>query len=185
MRFKQLVAVGLLTVPSLVIGQEKPEPEYLNVAYVYDGTANKLVSLERQDAKAAAKVKALGFGGIKGSSEVSGLNSPVRFPADQKLVFVFKAPANLDPQSLVEIVRLTPKKDHREILRLQSKGFMGLGGVTREADKADVPFNSAKYSDTSVQVSPLEPLPPGEYAIHQPSNPTLFCFGIDATGPSR
>jgi hypothetical protein len=30
---------------------------------------------------------------------------------------------------------------------LQSKGFMGLGGVKSEADKADVPFNSAKVLD--------------------------------------
>jgi hypothetical protein len=136
-----------MTVPSLILGQERPEPEYLNVAYLYDNTVNKLISLERQQARPAAKVKALGFGGIKGSSEITGIKSPVRFPADQKLVFVFKAPANLDPQSLVEIVRLTPNKDHREILRLQSKGFMGLGGVKSEADKADVPFNSAKVLD--------------------------------------
>ena len=87
--------------------------------------------------------------------------------------------------AFVEIVRLTPNKDHREILRLQSKGFMGLGGVKSEADKADVPFNSAKYSDASVQVSPLDALPPGEYAIHQPSNPILFCFGVDAAGSSH
>jgi len=68
---------------------------------------------------------------------------------------------------------------------LQSKGFMGLGGVKTESDKASVPFNSSKYSDTSVQVTPVESLPPGEYAIHQPSNPTLFCFGIDPVGSSR
>lgn len=183
---KYLAAVaGFMTLPTLIPGQERPEPEYLNVAYLYDSASNKLINLERQNARPAAKPKAFGYGGIKGTSEVSGIKSPVRFPADQQLALVFKAPAGLDPQSLVEIVRLTPQKDHREILRLQSKGFMGLGGVKSEADKADVPFNSSKYSETSVQVSPMEPLPPGEYAIHQPGNPTLFCFGIDPAGSTR
>lgn len=171
--------------PVAVFGQERPEPEYFGVAYLYDGTTNKLINLERQVAKPAAKVKAFGYGGIKSVSEIPGVNSQVRLPADQKLAFVIKAPAGLDPQSLVEIVRLTRQKDHREILQMQSKGLMGLGGVKNEADKANVPFNSSKYSDTSIQVSPVEPLPPGEYAIRRPSSPTLFCFGVDPVGSSR
>jgi hypothetical protein len=162
-----------------------PEPEYLNTAYVYDAASNKLISLERQNSNPAAKSKALGFGGIKATSEVPGLKSPVRFPADQKLVFVFMAPAGLDPQSLVRIVPLTPKKDHREIVRMQSKGVMGMGGVKSEGDKDDIPFNASKYSETSVQVSPAVPLQPGEYAIGQPYSPSLFCFGIDPASSNR
>lgn len=184
MLLKQLLAVASLTIlPNVMLGQDRPEPEYLNVAYAYDSGSNKLINLERENASAAAKVRV--FRGIKGTSEIPGSKSQVRFSADQKLILVFKAPAGLDPQSLVEIVRLTPQKDHREILRLQSKGFMGMGGVKSEADKADVPFSSSKYSDTSIQVSPTEALPAGEYAIHQPGNPTLFCFGIDASVSPR
>jgi hypothetical protein len=96
---KQLVAVvGLVTLPNLIFGQERPEPEYLNVAYVYDSASNKLISLERQNASPAAKVKAFGTGGIKSTFEVPAIKSQVRFPSDQKLAFVFKAPPGLDPQ---------------------------------------------------------------------------------------
>jgi hypothetical protein len=182
-RFPASIAILILSLP--IFGQERPEPEFLNVAYLYDSASNKLIGLERQNAKPAAKAKAFGYGGIKATSEVPGDKSPVRFPSDRKLVFVFRAPPGLDPQSLIEIVRLTSKKDHREVVQMQSKGFLGLGGVKAEGDKADVPFDAGKYSETSLQVSPVEPLAPGEYAIHQPANPTVFCFGIDPTGKSR
>ena len=180
-------AAGWIILPCLILAQEKllPEPEYLGVVYVYDSASGILSNLERQSAKPAAKPKALGYGGIKSTYEVPGVKSQVRFPADQKLVFVFKAAPGLDPQSLIEIVRLTPKKEHREVINIQSKGFMGLGGVKSEGDKANVPFNAGKYSENSLQVSPVEPLWPGEYAIHQPANPTVFCFGIDPAGAAR
>ena len=185
MPIRFLSLIPLLVVAGPVFAQERPEPEFSNVAYVYDSASGKLVNLERENARPAAKPKALGYGGIKSTAEIPGSKSPARFPADRKLVFVFKAPPGVDPQSLVEIVHLTSQKDHREVLRLQSRGFMGLGGVKSEEDKSLVPFEAGKYSDTSVQVSPAEPLAPGEYAIHQPANPTVFCFGIDSPAQSH
>ena len=182
-----MVAIVLLTLPCAIVAQDRalPEPEYLNTPYVYDSASNKLINLERQNASMAAKGKALGFAGAKVTREVPGLKSPVRFPAGQKLVFVFKAPAGLDPQTLVRIVEFTPKKDHREIVQAESSGYMGMGGVHSGGDKGDISFNASKYSETSVQVSPATPLQPGEYAIGQPSSPTQFCFGIDAASSSR
>ena len=42
MRLMQLIAVAGLVFPVLTFGQDKPEPEYLNVAYVYDSAAHAL-----------------------------------------------------------------------------------------------------------------------------------------------
>jgi hypothetical protein len=74
MSLKQFLAIASLTIlPTVIFGQEKPEPEYLNVAYAYDRGSNKLINLERENASPAAKARV--FGGINGISEVPGSKS--------------------------------------------------------------------------------------------------------------
>lgn len=167
---------------SAVFAQEqaRPEPEYSNAFYSYDAASPKLLNLERQRATAKGKAKALGYGGIKMTLDIPGAASPVRFPAGQKLSFVFKASASIDPQTLVEVIRLTVSKDHREIPVLQSRGFLGLGGTRSDVSKDALAFETSKYSEGSAQVSITSPLAPGEYIIRAPSSQTVYCFGVDA-----
>jgi hypothetical protein len=156
-----------------------PEPEYAATVYWLDSAANKLVPLERKQLNAAAKAKAFGFGGIKATMEVTGPKSQVRFPVGQKLEFVVRAPQDLDPQTLAEIVTLTVKKNHRELTYVESKGVFGLKGAKGQGDASNQPFEAVKYGQSSIKITPAAPLNPGEYAIRAPNQAIVFCFGVD------
>lgn len=160
----------------------KPEPEYFGQVYWYDAAANKLNPLQRQKLTLASKTKALGFGGMKAVSQTDGPKSNVRFAAGQGLEFVLQASPTLDPQTLVEIVKFDEKGSHRELTQASSGpifgGYVGKGGV-HQVDKARVPFQVKKYSPTSIEISPAEPLQPGEYGVRSPGGYDVFCFGVD------
>jgi len=160
----------------------KPEPEYFGTIYWYDATANKLNPLQRQKLTLASKTKALGFGGMKAVSQTDGAKSNVRFAAGQGLDFVLQASPTLDPHMLVEIVKFNEKGNHRELTQAESGplygGLIGKGGV-HQVDKSSVAFQVKKYSASSIEISPAEPLGPGEYAVRSPGSADVFCFGID------
>lgn len=156
----------------------KPEPEYVGTVYWCDAAANKLNLLQRQKLNTAAKTRAFGFGGAKGMYQADGPKSNVRFTADQQLEFVFQAPQNVDPQTLIQIVRFVEKKDHRELIQIQAGGLFH-PGVKSEGEKASVAFQAKKYSASSIEISPAEPLQPGEYAVRSPNTLDVYCFGID------
>ena len=181
-----VLAIALFTAGGQCIAaaQEaaKPEPEYFGQVYWYDAAANKLNSLQRQKLTLASKTKALGFGGMKAVSQTDGPKSNVRFTAGQGLAFVLQASPTVDPQTLVEIVRFDQKGNHRELTQAESGpifgGYIGKGGG-HQVDKARVPFHVKKYSAASIEISPAEPLQPGEYGVRSPGSYDVFCFGID------
>ena len=160
----------------------KPEPEYFGAVYWYDAAANKLSPLQRQKLTLASKTKALGFGGMKAVSQTDGAKSNVRFTVGQVPEFVFQAPQNVDPQMLVEIVKFDEKGNHREITQAESgpifAGYIGKGGI-HQVDKSSVAFQVKKYSGSSIEISPAEPLQPGEYGVRRPNSADIYCFGID------
>jgi hypothetical protein len=181
-----LVLAALLTAGGgCVAGAQeaaKPEPEYFGTVYRYDAAANKLNPLQRQKLTLASKTKALGFGGMKGVYQTDSPRSDVRFTAGQGLEFVLQASPSLDPQSQIELVRFNVKGKHRELIMAESGpifgGYIGKGGV-HQVDKYHVPFQAKKYSASSIEISPAEPLQPGEYAARSPNALDVFCFGID------
>ncbi len=160
----------------------KPEPEYFGQVYWYDAAANKLNPSQRQKLTMASKTRALGFGGMKAVSQTDGSKSNVRFKAGQGLEFVLQASPNLDPQTLVEIVRFDQKGNHRELTMAVSGvlygGLVGKGGG-HQVDNARVSFQVKKYSASAIEISPAEPLQPGEYGVRSPGSYDVFCFGID------
>ena len=181
-----LVAVASIVLfihPSAATAQDNPpklpEPEYVGTVYWLDASNNKLLGLERQNLNMTGKVKGLGLGGVKSVLEASGPKSPVRFTTTQKLEFVLQASQNVDPQTIVELVRFVAQKDHRELPGMQSKGFGGMGGMEAGLGKASVPFQVAKYSESSIKISPAEALQPGEYGVRTPGALLVFCFGVD------
>ena len=157
-----------------------PEPQYASTVYWIDGAGAKLATLDRQRMVPVAKSKAFGYGGMKSTLQVEGPMSSVRFAAGQKVDFVFQLPGNLDPQTVAEIVPLDAKKDHREMIYMESKGLFGMGGVKAGSEQGDLPFETAKYSETSIKISPASPLQAGRIcrAAHEVSG--CFCFGVDA-----
>ena len=102
----------------------------------------------------------------------------MRFAPDTRPDFVIQAPQNVDPLSLVQIVRLTVRKGHREMITAQSHGFMGFGGIRTEQDKESVSFQASKYNASSIKITPTEGLAPGEYAIRKVAR-EVFCFGVN------
>ena len=157
----------------------QPEPEYQGTVYWLDNKTNKLVTLERQKVNIAIKVKALGYGGGKSLLEVTGSQSPIRFKSDETPEFVFQASQNVDPLTLAQIVVFTVRKGHRELLMVQSKGLLGFGGVKSEVDKATVPFRASKYNESSIKISPITPLAPGEYGVRF-MGMDVYCFGVES-----
>lgn len=57
--------------------QQAPEPKYNDVFFALDSTTAKLIPLERQTATIQGKVKFLGYGGIKVSSQFKPAKSSV------------------------------------------------------------------------------------------------------------
>jgi hypothetical protein len=186
--YRQAVAVVICTAaltavwhPGVAHAQDAPklpEPQYLGTVYWFDAAGAKLSTLDRARLVVAAKMKAFGYGGVKGTLQAPGQKAAVRFTADQKLEFVFQAQLNVDPQTIAEIVAFDMKKDHRELVSMESNG--PFGGVKAGERRGEVPFQAAKYSESSIKISPTDPLKPGEYAVRIQSSPEVFCFGVDA-----
>src|SRR5258708_11240774 len=148
------------------------EPEYLGVVAVLD-SSGALQPLERQRAKHQSKANVLGF--IKGTTVISGAHSPIRFPADQPLEFVVKLEtAGFDPFLIVRLVPLAVAKDNREFVIIKT----GAMGFSPRVNDTLIALNIANYGERSYRIVPVDPLPPGEYAID--SGTFTFCFGIDS-----
>lgn len=179
-----VIGLGLCAIAwqSAASAQEnpRPEPEYLSTVYWYDAAANKLNPLQRQALKMDMKPKALGLGGMKNVLQADGARSDVRFTAQQKLEFVLQAPPSVDPQTIVEIVKFTEAKGHRELIVSQLKTFSFHPMDLNSGDKAKVSFEVKRYSASSIEITSSGPLEPGEYAVRTPpGGQTAFCFGID------
>lgn len=169
--------------PSVARSQEatRPEPEYNNTVYWHDAAANALRPLERQVLKMRTKPKALGLAGMSNTLQAEGAKSPTRFASNQVVSFVLKAPPGVDPQTLIQLVKLTEAKDHRELLtsQLNTLSIHNRNDISA-GRKAEVAFQVKRYSDSAVEISAAAPLEPGEYALRVPlGSTTAFCFGID------
>ena len=108
------------------------------------------VVLPARATKARGGIKITPFVGGKGTVEVEGKRSPVRFATDSKPEFVFQAAQNVDPQSVAQIVTFTVKKGHRELITIQTHGFMGLGGARSSRDKEAVSVPGSATTESSV-----------------------------------
>ena len=165
--------VALLAFQESVSQAEDPP---LQGVYYYLDTTGKPVELERQVAVQDIKPKALGFSGMKILFKVPGEKSPIRLPRGQKLEFVFLVPPKVDPRSLVEFVRLEPKKGQRELLAVERTA---MGTVKDRLNRDQLGYELTKYGPSSFKLTPKAVLPPGEYALSTPNSSTTFCFGID------
>ncbi len=105
---------------------KKPqEPEYNSVVFSLDGNV-ALIPLDRQQGSVQSKVKALGFGGVNGSTVFTGERSSMRFKNGQKLQFVIRvSDQGTDPSTLVNLMALNSSKGKRELVTLKV-GAMGL-----------------------------------------------------------
>ena len=65
-------------------------------------------------------------------------------------------------------------KDGREFVIMKTSAM----GFSPRVNDTLIALNIANYGERSYRIVPVDPLPPGEYAIE--SSTFTFCFGIDA-----
>ena len=173
--------LSILPVFTLIAQEAKKvqEPEYIGVVFFLD-PGGTLTPLERQESNAAFKVKAMGFGGGKGSIVYKGGKSPVRFKVGQELQFVVRlhVPAGIEPDGFVNLDVLKASKNERSITTMKV-GAMGIGGAKSQKGEALRALNFSKYGEDSLKVSPVQPLEAGEYVITSRGGRGSFLFGID------
>jgi hypothetical protein len=160
------------------------EPEYLGIFFLLDSATGSLIPLERQPAEHKATTKVLGWGGGKSIIEIKGEKSPIRFKEGRKLEFVVRVSSQLvDPMSILQLFSLESKKGNRQLVTTKA-GCMGIS-IKRVMNEKMVPFNSAKYGESSFKITPAQNLSPGEYTLGAPGTNDGFCFGIDPVMPKQ
>src|SRR5258706_16023157 len=170
----KLTVAAFCCATSALLAQDAPkvqEPEYLGIVNVLD-SSGALQPLERQRAKHQSKANVFGF--IKGTTIIPGAPSPIRFPAGQPLEFVVKLEtAGYDPLLIVRLLPLAVAKNGREFVIMKTSAM----GFSPRVNDTLIALNIANYGERSYRIVPVDPLPPGEYAIE--SGNFTFCFGID------
>src|ERR1035441_3950704 len=157
-------------------GKSVSEPEFNEVFYRLD--AGKLMPLEHQNT--GTTHVSMGFS-MKGTIEIPGGKSPVRFRAGERLEFVVRSgvSAAQDPSSAYHLRVLSIKKDKRVLLIMTVKGRPF--GATAKTGSAlgELPLEFTRYGAASVRATTAS-LPPGEYAVGLGiPGQAVFCFGVD------
>ena len=139
------------------------------------------------------------FAGSKHSIELKGVRAQVQVHVSQPVIYLNVEPAEADSggssgaeatvhaapplASRYRIARLSRKKDSRVIGNLKV-AFTGKLSQKQEL----VPSAAELLSGPWVKLAPLEPLPPGEYAVvemlgEKEMNLYVWDFGVDPTAP--
>jgi len=139
------------------------------------------------------------FAGSKHSIELKGVRSQVQVHASQPVIYLNVEPAEADSGSAsgaeatvhvapalasrYRIARLSRKKDSRVIGNLKV-AFTGKLSQQQEL----VPSTAELLSGPWVKLTPLAPLPPGEYAVvemlgEKEMNLYVWDFGVDPAAP--
>lgn len=187
--FSAVVILSLSLISFAQAATKTVEPEYIGVFVALNRSTGALIELERHTASQHTKLKALGFGGGEGYGEIPGERSPIRFQADAIPPFLVKvASQQADPRSSISLIRWTVTKGARRIT-LATVGAFGIGSKTGSGENF-LAFNATRYGETSFNIVPAQPLPPGEYALGPPpaglesygKGQDSFSFGIDPPG---
>ena len=119
-------------------------------------------SLEVQTAQFKQQMKAMGYGGADVFYELKGATSTTRFKSADTLAFSSAEAADVDPQQIFGLFRLTTVKNTR---RLTTGKVNPLGYGTRNVKNASAVAFTATRGDAGWSLIPAEPLTPGEYAL--------------------
>ena len=152
------------------------EPSSLNVFYRLE--TGKLVPLEQQTTK-GSELKH-GFMSTKAAAvtQISGPQSPVRFPAGA-MEFVVATATDPAVYSLRKLeVKKTKSSGTRELLIVTAQASM-FGKAKVDSSGTAVALDFTRYGSASYKAAPRQPLVPGEYAFWRPDLPAVFCFGVD------
>ncbi|WP_425659001.1 hypothetical protein [Tenacibaculum ascidiaceicola] len=154
------------------------EPYYLN--------GGDLVSLEKVKAKYEAKVKALGYGGVKTQLIAFKAKSNIRFNNQSIPKIVFKYEGLLNPEDLFTVIKANEKRKKRQFIQ----SSIALGGNARDTSENEVTFKLKKIEKNTYEIIFDDILKKGEYGIIPALNSgqtamgysytiKIYCFGID------
>jgi hypothetical protein len=167
-----------------LMAQNNPAPSVPESRYVGSffavGTNGELTELDHQTVTTFhSKSKVLpGYATVKVLAEIKPGHALLRLPGNAQ--FVIRGRSLVDPLSLYELRALKVSKDHREILMTQGHGTIVGGTATSKLDEGEVPIRFDEYGASSYRITPLQPLPRGEYALALRGSVTeLYCFGVD------
>lgn len=160
------LALALLFTTGAFPQEEKTsEPEYFSVFYYLQAPA-QFVDLERQTPTITRK-------GNKFSYVIPGEKSPVRI-ANSKVQFLVRVAEDFDKAGATMQLFRFEAGDGKRQLRVKGPGS-GLKA-------ASLKLNAERYASSSLKLSPLQELVPGEYCVSRTTIAQGFCFGIDAAG---
>lgn len=171
-----LASTGLLSADRLDQAVAAIEPDKAETFYgIADG---KLTPLEHQPVTIRSQVGGFIALKSKGTLEIQGSKSPVRFRAGQVLEFVIKPSVGVDPMTAYHLRRLDSKKKIREVVIVSGHASPFSGSTTTNASQGVLPMESSQYGASSFKMAALN-LPPGEYGIGRIGGQEAFCFGVD------
>jgi hypothetical protein len=142
------------------------EPEYFSVFY-YLQTPTQFIELERQIAEVTGK-------GNKFVHVIPGEKSPVRLNSNSKVQFVVHTAEDFDKaKATMQLFRLEVRNGERQLL-VDERALNPKAGSLK--------LNAERYASSSLKLSPVHELAPGEYCLSRTTISQGFCFGIDAPG---
>jgi hypothetical protein len=159
------------------------EPDYVGVFFRLNPTNGELIPLERQNTEMrTSRADIFVAVDTKRMAQIEGEKSPVRFKRGEKLDFIVKLNSQQnDPQSQIGFVLFESVKGKRQwVLAKGSASTLSANGSAGDISQNKmVPYNVAKYGESSFKISPVEQLLPGEYVLGIKGVPVSFCFGVD------
>ncbi len=160
------------------------EPDFINKFSVLstDGSLKPLqYDREERESRNKAKVTTvvLVMPGERCATRTS-LNTPPTF-------IVRLSSQDTDPSVAIRAYQLTVVAGRRELdfyETVKQKQSSGTNDTEKDLlKKAEIPLDSSKYGEKSVQVKPRSHLQPGEYAITVDGVEGSYCFGVDKNNP--
>jgi len=194
-----LIATVLILSVSIAVGtgisQNEPgapvyEPPYAGGFYALDGNG-ELLDLEHTTVTFHAKAKVLpgpGHASVNMTTQFKPAHSPVRLGGTTQ--FVVRGRGSSDPLSRFELRVLKSSNGHREFIVTTAHGTDSDDSAASNLEEGEVAIRFEDYGSNSYRITPVEPLPPGEYALAtrglvsvkarvQLGRSELYCFGID------
>jgi hypothetical protein len=157
------------------------EPQYIG-QFEQIGPEGKLIPLEQTKLNNETKAKNhIISNSVTSSWTVPSASSTVRVSSTAH--FVVKASpsiAGIDPHTLVYLKPFVVAKTERTLPMTASKGVI-FGGIKSEsAADTSIAISFKPYGTSSLEVTPDQPLSPGEYLFGGPGlSGQVFCFGVD------
>jgi hypothetical protein len=153
--------------PALCAQREPPDPPVYDRLFLYDATTGRMDPLPMEKVKQRNR---------KGAAQawLEGERSAFRVKAGAPLVLVIAYSFGLPPGWVARAYRFRVEGGRRVVQ-------LGVWAATRDAQWRDgaLPVKMEPHAKLGTRIVLPAPLPPGEYAVSNPSGSRAFTFGVD------